>query len=236
MRTSRFVVPAILAGLLTLVATQPAHALFVSEITDDSLFLRPGTKEYAVAEGRAGDRLGLGEKELKIWNSLPGSSALSETQFGWSGEVPFALTFDGTDLRFTVQGSTVNVDAAGLADGANSLVIRVRGETGNANPSRNGTARLADVVFNDNGVELFTIPEIVSSDGAIVYAFSGLNVGEGDWSLSGLAELTGGLRSSVAFQIKVGEFAVVPVPAALPLLLTGLAGLGLVGYRRKVTR
>ena len=59
-------------------------------------------------------------------------------------------------------------------------------------------------------------------------AFSG-PIGE-DWTLAGDAFLLGGERSQVAFQAKFNE-AVVPLPAAAWLMLSGLAGVGYTAYR-----
>jgi hypothetical protein len=51
------------------------------------------------------------------------------------------------------------------------------------------------------------------------------------WSKEGVAD---GIAAAVAPTLTITVAAsVVPVPAALPLLLTGLVGLGLVGWRKR---
>jgi hypothetical protein len=57
----------------------------------------------------------------------------------------------------------------------------------------------------------------------------------GSWDTSGLSAGASGNEPGVSHLSFYDTGAVIPLPASLPLLLGGLAGLGLVGWRRKAT-
>ncbi len=215
-------------GLLTggALLAAPTQAAILIERTDDLFFSRPGNVEFAVAEGRAGVP-GNGDWEVGIGNPSPGGG---QAQFNWSGDTPFELAYDSgaNELSFTL-GSLSPMTFTPDLSSADAIAIRVRGESGNPNAARNGTVTLTDLTFNGHLLDGGTV---ASSDGVSVLAFSTTGL-DSDWTLSGMASVLGGVRSSVAFQIKAGDFTVVPVPAALPLLATGLAALGYVRHRRR---
>ena len=54
-----------------------------------------------------------------------------------------------------------------------------------------------------------------------------------DNRVSGVVELDGHYADGVSASITGPGIGTVPVPAALPLLLSGLLGLGVVGWRRR---
>lgn len=184
--------------------------------------------EWAVAEGRAGNRASSGAFERQIFNRISGGvvggNAAGSTNYNIAN--PFTLQYNGagsTTLTYLGGSTTLNGVDFGVSYGGDnptapaiSLYIRVR------------DADLSNLVLNTHAFGgLQTIP------GGVGYvAVSGVDLTQ-PWTLTGDALLGSGNNSGSAFQVKVTDLQPVPVPAALPLLGTAMAGLGLIGWRRR---
>lgn len=231
---------------LPLVAPKPAMGAYVVErFTGDSTFTTRcgGTAcEFAVSEGRAGNvgTTGTFEVVQGVPTTLTGPEQTAgggTAQFaGWPNDASWSLTYNasGQTLTFTVPGSNptpltaLNLDLSQ----ATGIFVRVAGF------SLTETGEITDLSFNsdtDGTLNLGSLGPATGSGPAAEYlAFAGFDT-MANWTLSGVATLIGGSQARPSFQIKMTDAAVVPIPAALPLMLTGLAGLGYLGYRRRIT-
>ena len=184
----------------------------------------PGTTEFAVAEGR-NNNPNNGDWELSL--GVPNSSTTSNLKagggtvenFSWAnGPFAFTLEYSNEDLTFTLGSETLTANDVDLSS-AKSLVIRTAS-------GASSTAKLTGLKFGTH-----SIAPISSSNGIVSYTAIGYANLANDWTLEGQADLIGFDSSSrPAFQFKVTD-AVVPLPAAAWLMLSGLAGVGYTAYR-----
>ena len=138
----------------------------------------------------------------------------------------YNVSFSTTTLNSFTQGSTLSVDAAN----ALSTALVSLGVTAlrNGPLELNGYFLAVDATLdNTDGPRCYTNVTLggCSSPWGAAYALSSLSLGQ---TLCG----TG---SDLTCYVEAADFAPVPVPAAIWLILSGLAGLGLTGWRRGQT-
>lgn len=145
--------------------------------------------------------------------------------FDWDGASPwnFELSYGGTSNEFRIWSGDTRPDAASLSFDDLSL----------GNAIRISTARSATITLTgiDGTPFALTVGEIGSSafNGAILYS-EGFRNG---FVLSGTLDVTKGGNAANRIGIEAGNVAPIPLPAAAWLLLSGLAGIGLLGRRRR---
>ncbi|MEL6766965.1 MAG: VPLPA-CTERM sorting domain-containing protein [Pseudomonadota bacterium] len=235
-----YALPALLAGALVLAVPAPSLAALIV-VTDtvnadpDFVALCGGSDnfgcEYAVAQGVAGNRAPDGDTEATIFNRLTNRPIGQQTR-GFSDPSSFSLTYDadggtlGTgQISFQAIGSVVfteEVDFSTPVAGDNpqspalSLVLRV--------------ARARAFGMTLNGMPLPDLDVLSPVNVGYLY-IGGFDVTD-DWTITGNIDLADTLDSSATgFQLKVTDLEVVPLPATLPFLVAGLAGLALLRRR-----
>jgi hypothetical protein len=199
--------------------------------------------EYAVAEGRAGNRSTTGTWEAGFFNRLTDTQT-NTTTAGWPAGLvsPFTLSYDadggmaGTGrLHFNAIGSMMigmNIDLSTPVAGdnptgpASSLAIR----------SRN--ADLTDLILNGTALGLATTGSGAMAPAVVVeYIYVGGIDFTADWILTGTVRLNAaGNNSATAFQVKITDLpppSPVSLPAALPLLAGAFAMVGGLRVLRK---
>ncbi|MEO1090828.1 MAG: VPLPA-CTERM sorting domain-containing protein [Pseudomonadota bacterium] len=225
---------ALVAAALHVSLPTPASAAVIVETgIDDTVFTTRcgGTAcEKAVAEGRAGNQAANGDFEaaLGVPNTLTTANINAgggSAQFtGWNAGAAWTLSYTAAsnELVFDVTGlPALTTTSADIAD-APSIFVRVRGRDDTQ------SASLSGLTFNGQTLGDGTL----SSTGSAAYlAFAGFEP-TADWVLAGVAQLVGGRGSAPAFQVKLTDAQVVPVPAALPLLASGILGLAWLRRRR----
>jgi hypothetical protein len=211
------------AAALTLTAASAEAAFTIERFTGDDDFTSRSGTEYAVAEGRAGNQASNGDWEIGIGapNTQPPDQ---QAQFDWNGDFdfdPFTLSYTATSnqLTFDVRDTSVST-SVDLSTGTN-VFIRARGGATADEPGE-----LSDLVFNSH--DLGDLKPGV--DEVRYLAFAGPDLAT-DWSLTGNVWMPNGDGSSPAFQIKLTDASVVPLPAAAWLMISGLAGVGYTAYR-----
>lgn len=241
--------PALTFAALTLavgvLAGSPAHAADTQTfnadtdtgVTDSSV---PGFSDLPlVGEWRIGDRGGIATHELKVGTDTGAPSAFDDAEFPWvNGEAAaFSLVYDGATATATLGGATVNF-AVSAPSAFDSLLIRT------ATPGAGTSVALSNLALDGNALNGGSFSNDYDSDAAdgdrLVKWLGVSNAGDlaSGFSLTGNVTLswTGSApaQSNLAFQVKAADGPNdVPVPATLALMGLGLAGLGVIGARRK---
>lgn len=189
--------------------------------------------EFAVAEGRAGNRAPNGNGELQIFDRITNASqsaqAAAGTNFGAANS--FTLTYDGAGttilsyLGNSITKTGLSYGAGFLGDNptgpAQSLYVRVR------------DANIANLMFGSASVGSLLG---LGSSTAEYLVIAGADLTR-SWTLSGDVTLGGGNNSASAFQVKVTdlqpEVAPIPLPPGIALLAGGLGVLGMARRRRR---
>lgn len=209
------------AAIATVMGATPASALPVLSFeSDTNIFQDTCTDcEIAVAQGRSGNNDTnnplSGDWEI---NLAADGNAGDNRQFDWTDTpTAFSLTKTGTNLVFDIGGfkDSETFELSGLR----SIAIRARGET-------DGAVKLTDLSFATH-----VLPDIdtTGATGNVSWIWFNVADSSADWTLSGNALLGNGTgrTSNQAFQIKLTDIGVVPLPAGMWLLLSGVGGLGL---------
>ena len=214
------------AALLTAATTSPAEAGFVvnSDAEFTAKFGSPTT--FAEVQGQSGQKAGSTalSAEAQIFSNS-GASSANFPGFWQDGPVDFTASYNGAVLSFTgTRDGTELFDVRRWANltGAESIFLRAAADA-------NSSTSLTNLEFEGT-----SLPSI-SASGPSAEQYVGLNFAnlQGAWSLSGTAELVGiDSNARPAFQLKVTD-AVVPLPAAAWMMISGLAAVGGVTYRRR---
>ncbi|MEO0399297.1 MAG: VPLPA-CTERM sorting domain-containing protein [Pseudomonadota bacterium] len=132
---------------------------------------------------------------------------------------------EGEAIQFTFSSAVVLTDIA-LNDGLGADCLS-NGQAGSAGEGPCGGVRITtdtglDVTWDDflNGILLDNGGNVASVAGQVITFYG---------ALAGALSLT----DDFGYSIEQFDISVVPVPAALPLLLSGIAGLGFASRRRK---
>jgi len=148
----------------------------------------------------------------------------------------FALSFASGMMNFSFNGVSVPSAMALDASGVDAIAIRLRGDR--ELQSFSYGASLTELTFNGMAVSGFSQVDVDNggiNPGVSSLILDGFDFSQ-DWTLEGRItfiadELRGaGVGSNPAMQIKGIEMQVIPLPTAAAM---GLAGLGLVGLRRR---
>jgi hypothetical protein len=217
------------AAAIALTLALPSAALSVSVTYlegEDTWFIPEGFTTLAEAEGRAGNLGFAGDQEFV----LQSGGNFMQAQYDWGTGMGFALSYSAatTTLTFGLPGaSPESLAIATDLSAANAILLRL---------GRGGTHSLTMSNLTFNGAALNPASVSTNTDnnlGNFLY-LTGLN-STADWSITGFADLTGGRGSQPAFQFKIGEAPVapIPLPAAAWLLIGGLGALGAVARRQR---
>lgn len=167
-----------------------------------------------------------------------GANAITYTvdrALGASGSVLGTVTTDGTlgvlNLsNFTAWDLLLNDGTATLALTESNSVVAI-GDSGSAT-----TATLTQLLF-DYDIEGGLLFQQDFNTGENYWCNEGITTGGGFFCTPGESSRLLDVVSSAARSgsVEIGSAAIIPVPAALPLLLAGLGGLGLIAQRRRRT-
>lgn len=212
--------PVASAASLTEIATEQGTKLFTSEMKRDKNVNNGGQRGNDVflrnGSGFAGPSFGVN------WGA-------SGSTYDWM------LSYDGDLATLDFAGTTRTIDVA--PDGNwNAFQFFVRASDAN----RFDTATTTVTVDEVNGSALATALSLSATDGSFDKAFrlhdfatiEGLK-GTLTFDFVVKAGAAGSPNSRLALNVKGLDVAAVPVPAALPLMLGGLGGLGLLARRRR---
>lgn len=233
MRVSALVL-SLLAGLTAAGAAPSQAAILTERFTGDAAFTnRCGGSdgfncEYAVAEGRAGNRAKDGNGEKQIFDRVTDGSTSSQYESGdFATENPFSLTYDGSgELRLRYLGSS------------NSITRNLATPPGGSNPT--GVAQSIFVRVRDADLSDLRINGTLIDDGKVdgipgkvsYLAFAGVDLTKA-WAVTGKALLGSGTNSGSAFQLKITDLVVTPVPPAALLFASAVGLLGVARRRRQ---
>lgn len=191
-------------------------------------FGTPGAPGVHGLELRGGNNAGNGTWELGLGAQTSVSGSFDQGQLAFGNPTPGVFNFEynygnGTsDFRIWAVGDSRPVAAQVSYDGLS---------TGNA--VQIYAKRQAEITITefDGMPYAMTIGDVGSgSSVAAIFADAGFLDG---FNLQGTLSILGGNNSAKEILIKAGDVQPVPLPAALPLFLTGLAGLGVLARRRK---
>lgn len=217
------------AALALALAATPAQAVVTFNSDDAFLDSRfADAEEFAVVQGQSGRNANNDAEsvEAQIFSN-GGASSTNFSGFWQDDPVNFTASYDGNSLSFTGRRAgfeLFNIDRAVVLTGAESIFLRAAADT-------NSSTSLTDLEFAGT-----SLPDI-SASGASAEQYLGFNYAnlDGSWTLSGTATLEGvDSNARPGFQVKFTD-AVVPLPAAAWLMISGLAGVGYTAYRRKAS-
>ena len=175
--------------------------------------------------------LALGVPKARTEEGLAGGAG--EAPFAWLESIPFRLAYDASErsLTYAVFGSrfgfgqqdvvlTAGVD---LSD-ATSIFLRTQA------PFETTRAALHELTFN--GEPLGASLSATSPSQAAFLAFAGFDP-TADWMLAGTVQVqTDGVGPLDGVRFLMTDATVVPLPGAVGLLLSGIAGLGYMRHRQ----
>ena len=231
MHPRHYALGAATAAALALAATS---AEAVVTFDSDAEFINSrfgGATEFAVVQGQSGRNSGSNAQSAEAQIAVPAFGGnVNSTKFNgfWQdGAVDFTVDYDSSTLTFSAdrKGSQLfELSEDVTFTDANSIFIR-------AAAGGNSSTSLTNLAFDSSG-----LPDVFAS-GASSEQYIGFSYGNlaDTWSLTGTATLTGiDSNARPSFQVKLNE-AVVPLPAAAWLMISGLAGVGYTAYRRKAS-
>jgi len=234
---------AVAIGALALSA-QPAVAMSVSVFSVDSgADWAAGHQSnfthsygYILREGKPG------AQDWERGIVRPNGTTYAQGQVDWTDAASshqFAFGFDAGAATHEMTGAPTSgtnpltTSANGPGAGDNAIVIRAIAR--NKNGETDTRADLGNLALTVNGqsIDLTGFTSLLGDSDGNHIVIAGLDLPNG-FTLSGDAVFDigdGQHGSHTAYDISVGHY--VPVPAALPLFATAIAGLGFAGWRRK---
>ena len=223
---------AALVGLMVNVSVPAAHAATVTFVTP------PGATTSGPVDASATFTTSANQLSVSLSNLQPNISdvaqALSDLSFTFSGPAPFVLGLLSSGQEITVAGNGTFTTGSTVETG---WVLSASGSTltldvlaaGGAGPTHLiiGPPGAGNVYSNANGSIAGNGPHNPFLDQFVLFVIT----------LTGITFNTTITSATFSFGTTAGVNVpgVVPIPGALPLFATGLAGLGLLGWRRKKT-
>ncbi len=210
------------------VSAAPVDITGTPEAGTFTSFSTPGQPGTHGLELRGGNNATNGTWELGLGTQTSVSGSFDQGQFAFGNPTPGVFNFEydygsGTsEFRIWASGDsrpgTAQVSYDGLSTG-NAVKIFAKRQAEINITEFDGTP----FVMTIGDVGTGTSAEVIFADAGFLDGFN----------LKGTLSILGGNNSAKEILITAGDVQVVPIPAALPLFLTGLAGLGFMARRRK---